>query len=666
MTNNLETVSHFPITPINYSFYYNKMTAAQISYRDYLFKVAMTRDITETIENNTDRQIAANDYFNKLLQSTIIDEHIATRKTLYNNLQEINGTLITGFDGINQRVDGIAHDVREGFNGVTHQLAESFSIVSGQLQNVSQQVDKGFSEVSRKIGSMEVNMCLGFARLDSSLSQSSREICDRLDAINNILSNPRLTKARELYNMALTEYKKEFYEEALEDLQEAVSYHKTDYFSYYLISKIYLFGKNKNYDVVNLDKAIELLSKALRYIEKDAQSHAEAKDLASDLFYYLGYAHHNKAIEQSHKKEEYKSNLESAKVSYLKAWQYSKKMPEALYQRARCNVLLGNIQEAMQDLGTIMLIDKSYCIKAGLETDFNNVRKIIQKLFNIIKSKVFPKTKALHDKIKIIKKEFSGTYSPELTKYLKDYFPEIFTEELPIVDILQAREFFPEIIKLLEKEKIENNERKKQEINQEKIEKYREKGFIVRIEGDDVILEQCTLNIRYQAPKRTLVLPDDITIIEERVFENCHAITEIKLPECLRKIGEYAFLSCSGISEIVLPWSIKIIEKGAFVGCDKLFSVTIKSRITKIEDSVFSTCRNLGVVNIFTDTIKSIGEGAFEWSDELSFITIPSSVDYIGKGAFSLCRNLFEVDISRHTKYENDTFDPQVKFIYTD
>ena len=67
MPKSLEESPHFPILPINYSYYYDRMSAAQLSYREYLFKVAMVRDIEDTMESNTDRQIAASEYFTQML-----------------------------------------------------------------------------------------------------------------------------------------------------------------------------------------------------------------------------------------------------------------------------------------------------------------------------------------------------------------------------------------------------------------------------------------------------------------------------------------------------------------------------------------------------------------------------------------------------------------------
>jgi len=53
MANNIE------LAPV----YYDSGIAGEIAYKDYQQKVAMTRDITDSIASNTDRSIEANALF---------------------------------------------------------------------------------------------------------------------------------------------------------------------------------------------------------------------------------------------------------------------------------------------------------------------------------------------------------------------------------------------------------------------------------------------------------------------------------------------------------------------------------------------------------------------------------------------------------------------------
>jgi tetratricopeptide (TPR) repeat protein len=502
MPKSLEASYHFPgLLPSHYSYYYDQMSAAQLSYREYLLKISMVKDIEDTIEGSTDRQIAANEFFTKMLNSSIVDAQIASTKALYNNMRDINGTLITGFTGVSKevkkgftgvsrqldavtgRLDVVSERVDAGFDTVSRHMGVGFSVLSGQLHsgfsNVARQMESGFSGVSRQIGSMQAAMCMAFAHLDSTVQKSVEAICDKLDAIHDILNNPRLHKSRELYRMASSNYNNGFFKEALEDLKKAVQYHRTDYRSWFLIGKIYLFGLNGDYDVIDLDAAIEAFEKAVQYIRPDAENHNEARVTAAYFCYYLGLAQQTKAMDSLHAQAEFKSYLKKARDFYMKSWHYSPEMLESRYNRARCNVLLGDIENAMQDLETIIVKDPSYCIKSALDSDFYCVRESLQELFRNIKTMVYSDVKACFDRIRKIKAEFQGSYSPKLTQLMKTYLPYSFTENIPPVDVLEGWIFFPKIIESLEREKA---------IERERIEK--EKAIEIAIREKEIAMER--------------------------------------------------------------------------------------------------------------------------------------------------------------------------------
>jgi len=178
--------------------YYDTGIAGEFAYKDYRQKVAMTRDITDSIARSTES-----------INSRIVDAQIATTNAIHNNTQEMIGA----------------------FNS-------------------------GFSNMSREIGAMGARMSMGFAAMNSAVQKSAQAICDRLDTMNDILNNPSLTKTRELYRRAAVNYDKGFYEEAKNDVLEALASNKTDYISWFLLGKTYLFGASEFSNVIDLDAAV--------------------------------------------------------------------------------------------------------------------------------------------------------------------------------------------------------------------------------------------------------------------------------------------------------------------------------------------------------------------------------------------------------------------------
>jgi tetratricopeptide (TPR) repeat protein len=349
-------------------FYYDTEKAGELSYREYQQKVAMTRDITESIASNTDRSIAANAFFTESINSRIIDAQIATTNAMYNNTQD----MMWAFDS-------------------------GLSAVSNQLQS-------GLSNVSRQIGAMNASMSMAFAALNTTVQESAQAIYDRLDTMNDILNNPSLTKSRELFRRAAVSYNKGFYEEAVNDLLEAIASNKTDYISWFLLGKTYLFGAGEFSAVIDLDKAIDALKNAVKFITPDARDQEDAKVMAAEMRFYLGLAQQSKAMDSLHSQNnaDYRSFLEQAVESYGRSCAYSAQMLEAVYNRARCKALLGDTQGAIDDLETVVLADRNYCVKVCAESDFLCIQEQFAALIKKLRDAAYAPAKKDYDRIKAI------------------------------------------------------------------------------------------------------------------------------------------------------------------------------------------------------------------------------------------------------------------------
>ena len=72
-----------------------------------------------------------------------------------------------------------------------------------------------------------------------------------------------------------------------------------------------------------------------------------------------------------------------------------------------------------------------------------------------------------------------------------------------------------------------------------------------------------------------LIIPDGVTSIGNRAFQECYSITNVTIPHSIKGIGEYAFNGCVGFNDIVVPNSVTDIGKGCFTRCTNLVSVTL-------------------------------------------------------------------------------------------
>jgi len=370
--------------------YYDSNAAGELSYNDYMQKIAMTHDITDSIARGAES-----------INSRIVNAQIATANAIYNNTRDVIGAFNSGFSG-----------------------------------------------VSRQIGAMGAQMSIGFAALNTAVQESSQAICDRLDAMNDILNNPSLTKTRELFRRASVNYNKGFYEEAKNDLLEALASNKTDYISWFLLGKTYLFGAGEFSNVIDLVAAVDALKNAVKYITPDARKQEDVRVMASEMCFYLGLAQQTKALDSLHAKNEAdcRSFLEQAGGSYGQSYDYSPQMLEARYNRARCKVLLGDVSGALADLETVVPQDRNYCVKVCADNDFSGITEQFAALIKKLKNEAFISAKKDYDRIKPLMSELAS-----IGGTVKVTEPAACNEDASYFDVLDYAKNIKQIISVVEK-----------------------------------------------------------------------------------------------------------------------------------------------------------------------------------------------------------------------
>jgi len=347
-------------------------------------------------------------------------------------------------DAIKKSTGDIKESVVRMETGVKNAIDEqTFAIVASSaalartykegFDKVNKTLDMGFYGISNQLGHMTAAFSAGFDQVTDNLKQMSKEICDRLDAIHDIARNPRLTEARELYRNAFVNYNKGFFEEALEDIKAAVEKNKTDYFSWFLQGKIYLFGASEFSNVIDLDMSIQALTSAAKYISPDINVNKDAKLMAAEIWFYLGFAKYNKSrdLNSQGREAEAKTILDEATAAFERSWGYSDNMLEARYFSSRCKALAGDVDGALSDLCTVITKDRNYCIKVFGDSDYDSMRDKYINLIERLKHDVFTEAKAKYDKIKILDGALASSGSSS-----GESIPAEFSESLPYFDIL--------------------------------------------------------------------------------------------------------------------------------------------------------------------------------------------------------------------------------------
>ncbi len=106
-----------------------------------------------------------------------------------------------------------------------------------------------------------------------------------------------------------------------------------------------------------------------------------------------------------------------------------------------------------------------------------------------------------------------------------------------------------------------------------------------------------------------IILPEEITIIGEKAFENCSGIS-ITVKGLLSMVGEGAFLNCDKLANVSFSEELTTIPYEAFSGCTSLTSLVLPKSLTTISENAFDDCSGVQTV-ICHAALTTIEDSAF-------------------------------------------------------
>ena len=155
-------------------------------------------------------------------------------------------------------------------------------------------------------------------------------------------------------------------------------------------------------------------------------------------------------------------------------------------------------------------------------------------------------------------------------------------------------------------------------------------GYVVLSEGKNKVL------INYVGDKTNLLIPKEITEINQYAFALHYTLNTVKLGGNVCTIANDVFYFCLGLTNLTVPNSVTSIGSYAFEYCTSLTSIVIPNSVTSIGDSAFLHCSNLRNIKI-GDSVTSIGRCAFGSCSSLTRIIISNKITNIGWRAFEYC-----------------------------
>lgn len=119
---------------------------------------------------------------------------------------------------------------------------------------------------------------------------------------------------------------------------------------------------------------------------------------------------------------------------------------------------------------------------------------------------------------------------------------------------------------------------------------------------------------------KSVVIPEGITVISERMFDSCSALGSVVLPSTVTTINSRAFYGCASLMSFTVPSAVTSISTDStFSGCDKLIEIINKSEldIVKGDSSFGNIAKNAAAVHSGNESVlKTTAEGFMFMYDE--------------------------------------------------
>ena len=143
----------------------------------------------------------------------------------------------------------------------------------------------------------------------------------------------------------------------------------------------------------------------------------------------------------------------------------------------------------------------------------------------------------------------------------------------------------------------------------------------------------------YCAKLKEVTIPDGVTKINKRTFDQTPKLKKLTLPKSLRELAIEAFFGANGLEQIQIPDGITTLPEGAFGMCEALKKAELPASLTKIDKNAFQDCHNLETIEL-KEGLKHIAVYAFQNCKKLHNVTLPNSLETIENEAFLNCNDM--------------------------
>jgi len=174
-------------------------------------------------------------------------------------------------DGINAKTQKAATAVAAVIH---HSISTNARAIIASNEEIALAVDNGFSRLEQRVTGLhssiddlrsDFNYGIALLADELALQNSTLEkMSDTLDKISGVVKTPTRTKAREFFVNGCDLFQKGLLDYALKELHRSEQEYTPDFFTQFYLGKLYLYGVNKDVNVIDLKKAEEHFRHATR------------------------------------------------------------------------------------------------------------------------------------------------------------------------------------------------------------------------------------------------------------------------------------------------------------------------------------------------------------------------------------------------------------------
>lgn len=147
-----------------------------------------------------------------------------------------------------------------------------------------------------------------------------------------------------------------------------------------------------------------------------------------------------------------------------------------------------------------------------------------------------------------------------------------------------------------------------------------------------------------------IILPSNITAINQSAFTNLSNLVQINLPNSLTQISDNTFEGCTQLALTELPNSVVNIFSAAFLNCTNLALTKLPDNLVTIYNYAFQNCSNLQITSLpesLTMTGATTGKTAiFQNCRKINISKVPDIWQVIPNYTFNNCSSITTMNLS--------------------